>query len=67
MFGFGKKYKAQIALLQKENENLRIDNKSNEELIDSLRAENAKLKEAAAKKAARKTSTTKTSTTKKGA
>ncbi len=59
MFGFGKKYKNQIATLQNQVADLTADNKRNQELIENLRAENAKLKEAAAKKAARKTSTTK--------
>ena len=59
MFGFGKKYKNQIASLQNELAIAKADVAQAQELIDQLRAENAKLKEAAAKKAARKTSTAK--------
>ena len=57
MFGFGKKYKNQIASLQNELEIAKADVAQAQEVIDQLRAENAKLKEA--KKATRKTSTAK--------
>lgn len=59
MFGFGKKYKNQIASLQNTIAELRTDVEADQLVIENLRAENAKLKEAAAKKAARKTSTAK--------
>lgn len=59
MFGFGKKYKNQIASLQNTVAELRADIAADQQVIENLRAENAKLKEAAAKKAARKTSTAK--------
>lgn len=59
MFGFGKKYKKQIATLENTVAELRSDIAADQQVIESLRAENAKLKEAAAKKAARKTSTAK--------